>query len=167
VACAFNRQQLGLRRYQLQRLLDLWDRAEGIAGTFNKEGRRVKMEKVLRAKLIGLSRRMQRIRQQEEAGSQSRSFVRGFLRNLGTEHAGLPSAVGVAAEKYAAGREILDYRDCILQAGTIAFAVAWCRRSVGSILTVGEIAAQHHETSCSNASANAISSGAWQFDPAP
>jgi hypothetical protein len=57
-------------------------------------------EKMLGAKLLGLARRVQRIGKQEQAGSQiSRSLVRIFFRKLGAEHAGLASAVGVAAEK--------------------------------------------------------------------
>ena len=100
---------------------------------------------MLGAELLGLSRRMQGIRQQEQAGSQFRSFFRGFLCSLGAEHAGLPPAVGVASEKYVAAREILDDRGCVLQACAVAFAVARSRRAVGAILTVGEIAAQHDE----------------------
>src|SRR5271154_404815 len=107
----------------------------------------MQVEKMLGAELLGLARRMQGIRQQEEAGSQSRSFFRGLLRSLGAEHAGLPSTIRVAADKYAARREILQDCDCILQASAIAFAVARSRRAVGPILAVGEIAAQHDEAS--------------------
>jgi hypothetical protein len=46
---------------------------------------------VLRALLLGLSRRMERIREQEKAANK--------LRFLGAEHAGLTSAIRVAAEK--------------------------------------------------------------------
>ncbi len=52
----------------------------------------------------------------------------------------------MSAQKNAASREILQYRNCILQAGAISFGIAWPGRAVGPILTVGKIAAQHDET---------------------
>jgi hypothetical protein len=51
----------------------------------------------------------------------------------------------VTAEKDAAAGQGFDGPDSILQAGTIAFRIAGPGWTVRPILTVGQIAAQHHE----------------------
>ena len=55
----------------------------------------------------------------------------------------------MTTEKNAAGSEIPERRNRILQAGAITLGLARPRRTEGSILTVGEIAAQHDEASSS------------------
>src|SRR5580704_5914046 len=92
---AFYGHELRLRGNQLQSLLDLRDRAERIARALDEESGSVQVEEVLRAKLVRLAGRVQRIRKQEQSG--------GFFGRFGAEHAGLPSAVRVAADEHPAG----------------------------------------------------------------
>jgi len=126
---------------------------------------------MLGAELVGLSRRMQRVRQQEQTrgwfGDLLRGFSRSFFSQFGAEHACLPSAVGVATEEDATGHEISEYGECIVQAGAITLGVTRPRRTIGPVLTIGEIAAQHDKPASAKVFAKAISKGAWQFDPAP
>ncbi len=90
------------------------------------------------SQLVGFPRGMQRVRKQEQTRNQFRLFC--------TEHAGLASAVGVAAEENASGDYFLHRGDGVAQTGTITGRVARSGRSVGPRLAVREVAAQHRES---------------------
>jgi len=85
-----------------------------------------RFEKMLGAELCRFARRVERIGQEKQAGSERRFRFRLF----GTHHARLPSAIGVATEEDGAGRHILQGSDRILQSGTIAFTIVGSRRPV-------------------------------------
>lgn len=95
---------------------------------------------MLRALLLGTARGMQRV------GEQEQGF--GCLGLFGTEHAGLTSAVGVAAEKNLADGYFLHRFNGIPEAGAVAGGVARAGRAKRSCLTIGQIAAENGE-SCS------------------
>jgi hypothetical protein len=103
----------------------------------NKKSGRTQIKKMLRAKLLGLAGRMQGIGEQQQSG--------GNFGLVGAEHAGLAAAVGVSACKHAASGHIPDRRDCVLQAGTVALAIAGTGRAIGAILAKWQIAAEHEE----------------------
>jgi len=96
---------------------------------------------MLGALLLGLARRMQRVGEQEEGGNWL-----GVFCGLGAEHAGLASAIGVAAEEEAAGNYFFQGGERVLQAGAVAGGVAGAGRAEGSRLAIGEIAAQDGES---------------------
>src|SRR5258708_1609315 len=89
---------------------------------------------MLDAELFRFTRRMQRVRKQKESGNK--------LGLGGTEHRGLSSTVGVAAEKDPT-RDILTQNCyCVAQAGAIAFRIARKRRARAPLLPEGQITAQ-------------------------
>src|SRR5437660_3859658 len=109
---------------------------------------------MLRALLLGTARGMERVGEQQETGNQVWFF--------GAEHAGLASAVGMAAEKNAGlfllvrakiptslrvrekwgAQTVFQRSDRVFQAGTIAGGVAGAGWAEGSCLAVGQIAAE-------------------------
>jgi len=101
---------------------------------------------MLGALLFGLAGRVKGIGEKQEPGDQCWLF--------GAEHAGLASAIGVAAEEDRAvswGIPCITHNflygcDCIFQAGAVAGAVGGAGRAEGSVLAVGEIAAEDGES---------------------
>jgi hypothetical protein len=65
---------------------------------------------------------------------------------FGAQHAGLPSAVGMASEEDWTLRQISQRRDGVLQSGAVAFAIIRSRRPVGTILTEWQVAAQDEKS---------------------
>ena len=90
VTGALERQELCFGGDHFHGALQLFDRAERIAGTVHEERGRAQVRKVLRALLLGTARRMERVGQQQQARNQ--------LWFFGAEHAGLTATVGVAAQ---------------------------------------------------------------------
>src|ERR1700682_3283974 len=80
---------------------------------------------------------MQRVGEQEQSRDQFWLF--------GTEHAGLASAVGVAAEEDAL-RHSFHRGNGIYKSGTITDRIARSGRAVVSRLPIREVAAQHAES---------------------
>src|ERR1700726_3193668 len=107
----------------------------------NKQSWRLQIEKMLGAKLIGLARRMKRVRKQQQAG--------GLVRLLGAEHACLPSTVRVATKINASGCQTPNGCNYIPQSRAIAFRFPRPRRTKGTVLTEWKIAAQHAESRAS------------------
>jgi len=95
---------------------------------------------MLRALLLGLARRMQRVGQQEQTGDEA-----GLL---GTEHAGLTASVGVTAEINLPGIRLLHRFNGVLEAGPVSGCVAGAGRSPGAGLPVRQVAAQDLEAFC-------------------
>jgi len=92
MACPFDLQQLGTRRYELARRRHFVDAAKAVAGAVNEQCRSVKAGKMSRAELVRAFGRVQRIGQQEQCVDESR-FGRRQDRSL-------PSAVGVSSKEY-------------------------------------------------------------------
>lgn len=63
----------------------------------------------------------------------------GLLR---CEHGGLAAAVGMAAEKDAAGVAGTGFEDEVAEGGAVAGGVAWTRGAGGALVTIGQIDAQ-------------------------
>lgn len=135
---AFNRQQLRFRWDHFHRLLEFWNQSEGIARAVDEQDLRAQIGQVLRALLLGLTRRMQRVRKQQQASGEFRLF--------GTEHARLASTIGMAAEEDAARDLFSKGGNSVLQAGAIARGVARTGRSPGADLSKREIAAEDGES---------------------
>ena len=91
-----------------------------------------------RAQLAGAARRMQRVRQEKQAFGGA-----GIGRG---QHAGLPSAVRVAAEKHAACDNLAQKRRRLPQAFPIGGRAAGRWRAARTRLPVRQIAAEHGES---------------------
>ena len=137
VTGAFDRKQLRFRGNHFQSLLQLGDRAEGVARTRHEQRWRAQVGEVLGALLLGLARGMERVGEQEQRGDQARLF--------GAEHAGLASAVGVTAEKNFARHQLFHRGNRVLQPGAIAGGVAGAGGTEGSHLPIREITTQNGE----------------------
>src|SRR5206468_11502814 len=93
------------------------------------------VRQVLRSRLLRLSRRMERVREQQQSI--------GNLRIFGAEHAGLPAAIRLASDNDPLHTEIAKFLNCIAQAFTVPSGLCGTRWSVGARLAKGEIAAEH------------------------
>ncbi len=172
MTCAFDGQQFCSGGDHLERLFDLCNRSERIARAVHKQRRRVQTRQMLCALLLGTSRRMQRIGQQQ----QSRDEIRLLFRKFCAQHAGLASTVGVSTEKDLAfppnenrvgwatlvvlkipilsqrtrqgwgNQRFLYGGNCIPQPGTITSSIAGAGRSERSHLPIRQVAAQHGES---------------------
>ncbi|HKM46966.1 MAG TPA: hypothetical protein VJX69_05235 [Terriglobales bacterium] len=89
---------------------------------------------MLDAELFRLTRRVQRVRKQEESGDQ--------LWFGGAEYRRLAATVGVAAEKDPARGTFTQYCNRVVKSGAIAFRIARKRRARAPFLAEGQIAAQ-------------------------
>ena len=89
------------------------------------------------AELKRLARRMQRVRQQQQAG--------GDVGLIGGEHGGLASAVRVAAEEDLAGNFGPQDRNGALNAFSIARRHGRERRAVWTQLAEGQVKAEHQK----------------------
>ena len=87
-------------------MLDLGDRAEGVAGTVDEERRGAQVGKMPRALLLRLARRMQRVGEQEQTSDEAGVW----LGKLGAEDGALASAVGVAGEEDFAGLRLVTIK---------------------------------------------------------
>ena len=94
VSRAGDREQLGLRRNELQCRCYFIDGAETVSRAMNKEGRSLEEREVRSAQLQWTLGRVQRIREQQETIDET-----GFGRG---EHRCLPASVRMTAEKDAA-----------------------------------------------------------------
>src|SRR5450631_3658485 len=99
--------------------------------------------KMLSALLFGLARGMQRVREQQ----QGRHQVWLYLRQLGAQHAGLASAVGMASQEEAAGDRSSQGCEGVPKTDAVAGGVARAGRPKRSCLTIRQIAAQHSKGS--------------------
>src|ERR1035438_3594882 len=99
--------------------------------------------KMLSTLLFGLAWGMQRVREQQ----QGRHQVWLYLRQLGAQHAGLTSAVGMASQEEAARDRSSQGCERILQADAVAGGVAGARGTERPGLAIGKIAAQHSKAS--------------------
>ena len=139
VPCVFDRHEFRAGRNEPERLAHFIQRSERIARAVNKQGGFMQILKMRRAQLLGLIRRMQRIRQQQQRVGNRRIF--------GYKHARLPAAVRMAAQEHA-NRLALGYLADGLhrapQSRAILCAVAK-RRAVRTRLAERQIAAQHHD----------------------
>ena len=111
---AFHREQLVPGRNQLQRGLHFLDCAKRISRPVDEQCRSLQIWKVLGSELLWLGRRMQRIRQQQQAVHQSRCFR--------AQHGRLAPAVGMSTQENAARDHPTHRGHSVLQ----AFAVARC-----------------------------------------
>ena len=152
MAGALYRHQLRLSWNHFDGALELFDRAEGVAGSMDEERGRAQVGEMLRALLFGASRRMKRVGQQKEPCCQVGLF--------GAEHAGLATSVGVTAEVEAAfimpdniptsgktiekwgAQDFFDRGDGVLQARAVARGVSRAGRAKGTSLTKRQIAPQ-------------------------
>jgi len=89
---------------------------------------------VLGALLLGPSRRMQRVGEQEQARDQIWLFS--------TKHARLASTIRMAGQADTAGGLLFHFCDCIFQAGPIAGCITGSGRPEGPHLPVRQIATQ-------------------------
>jgi hypothetical protein len=137
---AFKMQNRGSGRDQLQRRFNLLGRCKWIARAVHKERRCAQGREVRGARRIGLVRRMKRVGQQHETVHN--------LRVLGCQHACLPSAVRVTAEENSRvlRRYLFDRLDGVSQPVAVRGGVSAIRRTVGPLLAVWQIAAQHDES---------------------
>src|SRR5271165_5445836 len=92
---------------------------------------------MLRAQLLRLARRMQRVGEEQEA-------VRQFRRGSG-QHARLASAVGVAAQEYAALRKLAHGEDRVAKPLAVALRATGAGRAVRRRLAVRQVAAQDED----------------------
>src|SRR5579863_3809294 len=93
---------------------------------------------MLNAKLLRLARRMEWIREQQQARNQ--------LGLLGAEHGGLASAIGVSAQKNSASK-LADRVHTVAESFAIAGSISGAGWAESAALTEGQVAAQH-EKSC-------------------
>ena len=93
VPCVLDRHQIGGSGNEAESRAHFIERAERIARAVDEQGGCAQIRQVRGAQLLRLIRRMERVRQQEQ-----RIHNRGIL---GCQHAGLPAAVGVPAQKQA------------------------------------------------------------------
>ena len=156
MAGAFYRDQLRSRRDHLQRAFELFCGAEGIAGAVDEQCWCAQVGQVLRALLLRVARRMERIGEQQESAYQSRLFR--------TQHAGLASAVGMAPQDDSGfcgrvripasgniGRKRGTERglycgNCVLQSCPVPGGVAGTGRAERSRLPIRQIAAEHGDS---------------------
>lgn len=134
---SFYGEQLRFRGDHFDGVLEFGDGAEGIARAVDEERGCAQVGKMLRALLLGTARGMQRVGEKQEG--------RGQVRLLGAEHARLASAIGVASEVDATGREFFYSSDCMGKAGTVTGGVSGPGRAEGAHLAKGQVAAQHGE----------------------
>src|SRR5271167_2518490 len=92
---------------------------------------------MLDAKLARLSRRMQRIGEQQQALYQA--------WQVGAEHRRLASSVGVPAEEHTSRNQLTKSGDGTLQTFTVVNGVSRPRWTVGPALAIGQIATQHSQ----------------------
>jgi hypothetical protein len=169
VADAFHDQQICTCRDELTRRVDLLDRSKRVFRPLHKKGENVKIREVLGSLLIRSRRWVQRIRQQEQAISETSCFLRivipsdrsGFARESVSEsrnllfsafsqqHARLPSTITLATEKKAARRNLPHRGKSIRQPSTISECFAGPRRPKRTHLPERQIAPQHRETRAS------------------
>ena len=101
----------------------------------DKQRRRLQPREVLSTELLRLARRVQRI------GEQQQRIGDGGV--LGSEECSLPSAVRVPAEDDEFRRDLTYRFGGALQSFAIARGCAWERRTRGTCLAIGKIAAQN------------------------
>jgi|SRR5215467_5772247 len=116
----------------------------------DEEGRSTQIREMLRSLLLGTARWMEGVGKQQKPCRQI-----GFFS---AEHAGLPSAVRVATDKYsvkqvlqvACGKipthKFANCGDRILKAGPVVGSVGGTRGTERARLAKGEIATQHRES---------------------
>src|SRR5215472_3053018 len=131
----------------------------------DEQDRTTQIGQMLRSLLLRTARGMQRVGKKQEPGGQIRVF--------GTEHAGLASAVGVAAEEHAGPRLVQagcrgslaflnigqkrgthhrpQRADGVLQPGTVAGSIGGTGRSEGTCLAEWKVAAQDAESGAGEA----------------
>ena len=127
-------EQLAPGRNQLQRFSHLVDRAERIARSVNEQAWRVQVGQVLGPVLLGLARRMQRIRKQQQPRYEFR-FCRAQQR-------GLAATERNPTEKNSPGGRFANDRNCIPQARAIALGIARERRAMPPLLPERQVTAQ-------------------------
>ncbi len=127
----FDGNQLRGRRNQLDRGLQLRDRAKGVACTADEENGSPQAGEMRGPQLFWPSWRMQRIRQQEQPIDQSRLG--------GNQHAGLTSSIGNAAEKGPSCKLLLHELDGPPQSGLIMLGIGRGRRPMRTPLAIGEV----------------------------
>ncbi len=143
VAGAFNRQKQVLCRDQLPRGFDLVNRSEGIARAVHEHHRYFDLGQVLRARLVGPTGCVQRVRQQKQAVRQFRLLSDQLLCD---QHACLAAAVALSAKEKTT-REKLPHRGHrVLQPLAIASGIPRSRRTEIALLAKWQIAAQYRET---------------------
>jgi len=134
VAGAVDREEPGGGRDQGERLPQLLQRAEGVAGAVDEERRRAELREVGGPSLGRAPGRMERVGEQEQRVRQP-----GLL---GREDAGLAPAVGVAAQEDAAGGSAARQDHRRLETFPVAGRGARPRRAGGRHLAKGEVAAK-------------------------
>src|SRR5690349_6546276 len=169
VADAFHDQQICTCRDERTRRVDLFNRSKRVFRPLHKKGENVKTREVLGSLLIRSRRWVQRIRQQEQAISETSCFLRiviprdrsGFARESVSEsrnllfsafsqqHARLPSSVTLPAEENATGHNFPHCGSSIRQPCTIARYFAGPRRPERTHLPERQIAPQHREARAS------------------
>src|SRR5580704_7359000 len=107
----------------------------------------MQVEKMLRAELLRLAGRMQRVREQQQTSGLRRRCFRCLFSKLSAEHAGLSSAIRVAAKKEAAANQMLDRHQRIAKSGAVALGIARSRWAVRAILPIRKITPQNDKPS--------------------
>ena len=98
------------------------------------------LRQMLRAKLVGPARRMQRIRQQEQS-------VCKLL--LGEKHARLPSAIALPTDKHLSRDKLPHRPDCVLQPLAITSSISGPWWAIMPGLPKRQITAQHDKNRAS------------------
>jgi hypothetical protein len=117
-----------------QGVLHLWNRSERVLGPLDEQRPRAKLGKVGCPQLHGLSRRVQRIREEDQRVDEV-----GLVRR---QDAALPAAVRDAGKRDPSADQLPERGDRGLKARAIVGRIRRPWRSCGSSLTEGKIAAQ-------------------------
>ena len=131
VADAFDFEQSRGSGDQADRAFQFRNGAERILRSMNKQSRCMQRRKVRGSQLLGLTRRMQRIRKQQEPIDYARRFRR--------QHAGLPATIRLPAEPDLFGILFAKLQNFLTQAFAILGGIARTWWSLCAILSKSQI----------------------------
>jgi hypothetical protein len=139
VTGTLDREKARPRRDQREGAAQFVDRAERIAGPLDEQRRDAEPGKMIGPQTVRLSRRMQRVREEEQR--------RNELGLLGGKNRGLPSAIGLAAEEEGARYDAVHRVDCRPKAGAVRCRAGGRGRPGQAALAERQVAAKHNEPS--------------------
>jgi hypothetical protein len=134
VAGLFESDKLVARGDGGERGLHFGDGAERVAGPMEKQRGCPQLIEMLRAELVRLARRMERVGEEQKRVGDAGCF--------GGENTRLAGAVGMTSEDNGPGHDFAHGFDGALQAFAIALRRATMRRAGRALLAIGKIAAQ-------------------------
>ena len=138
VTAAFHSQKGRLSWNQLQRRLHLVYTSERITRAVHKQRRDMQLRQVLHAQLLWLTRRVQRIRHQQQP--------RNKLKPLRDQHRALTSAIRMATQKHPSRNKFPDRRHCLRQSFAIACRVSRPWRTCATHLPIRQITTQNDKS---------------------